>query len=145
MTKFFVMVVNVFSAYTGFSHFFVGITLIVWGECNMEMLNLAVAINKGYEETGFIAVVSSVVLCLTLVIPAACISRMIKLEQYEILILQQQHTRYHLIVPVMLVTVIAMVCFTVCNMHLNRRSALFFIAIYTGYLVFSFTVLRDAT
>jgi hypothetical protein len=41
------MVMNVFSAYSGISHFMVGISLMVWGADNMEMLNLAVAINKG--------------------------------------------------------------------------------------------------
>ena len=47
MVEFIVMVMNVFSAYSGISHFMVGISLMVWGADNMEMLNLAVAINKG--------------------------------------------------------------------------------------------------
>ncbi len=47
MVEFIVMVSNVFSAYTGFSHFIVGLTVMVWGTLNMEMLNLAVAIKKG--------------------------------------------------------------------------------------------------
>ena len=59
MVEFIVMVMNVFSAYSGFSHFMVGLTVMVWGASNMEMLNLAVAINKGEEEIGLIAVLSS--------------------------------------------------------------------------------------
>jgi Ca2+/Na+ antiporter len=58
MVEFIVMVMNVFSAYTGFSHFMVGLTLMVWGSDNMEMLNLAVALSKGEEEIGLIAVLS---------------------------------------------------------------------------------------
>ena len=58
MVEFIVMVMNVFSAYTGISHFIVGITLMVWGSDNMEMLNLAVSTAKGYEEIGLTAVLS---------------------------------------------------------------------------------------
>ena len=58
MVEFIVMVMNVFSAYTGISHFIVGITLMVWGSDNMEMLNLAVSTAKGYEELGLTAVLS---------------------------------------------------------------------------------------
>lgn len=58
MVEFIVMVMNVFSAYTGISHFMVGITLMVWGSDNMEMLNLAVSTAKGYEEIGLTAVLS---------------------------------------------------------------------------------------
>lgn len=47
MVEFIVLVMNTFSAYTGMSHFMVGLTFMVWGSDNMEMLNLAVAISKG--------------------------------------------------------------------------------------------------
>ena len=40
------------------SHFIVGLTLMVWGSDNLEMLNLAVAMGKGEEEMGTIAVMS---------------------------------------------------------------------------------------
>ena len=59
MVEFIVMVMLVFSAYTGFSHFIVGLTLMVWGASNLEMLNLAAAISKGQEEMGLIAVFSA--------------------------------------------------------------------------------------
>ena len=58
MVEFVVTVMNVFSAYTGMSHFMVGLTLMVWGSDNMEMLNLAIAIGKGEEEMALIAVLS---------------------------------------------------------------------------------------
>jgi len=78
MVEFIVMVMNVLAVYLGLSHFMVGLTLMVWGNSNMEMLNLAVAMTKGEEEMGFVAVLSSNVIAMTLVMPAACISRMIK-------------------------------------------------------------------
>jgi hypothetical protein len=58
MVEFIVCVMNVVSAYTGMSHFMVGLTLMVWGSDNMEMLNLALAISKGEEEMATIAVLS---------------------------------------------------------------------------------------
>ena len=87
MVEFIIIVMNVFSVYTGFSHFMVGVTLMVWGSDNMEMLNLAIAINKGQEEMATIAVVSCQILCLAFIIPLACLSRMISREQDEIQIL----------------------------------------------------------
>jgi Ca2+/Na+ antiporter len=93
MVEFIVLVMNVFSAYTGISHFMVGITLMVWGSDNIEMLNLAVATAKGLEELGLTAVLSSQVLCLTIVLPISCISRMIAHEQKEIQLLQLTHDR----------------------------------------------------
>lgn len=77
MVEFIVLIMNVFSAYTGMSHFMVGLTLMVWGSDNMEMLNLAIAIGKGEEEMATIAVLSCQILCMTLVIPVACVSRML--------------------------------------------------------------------
>lgn len=58
MVEFIVTVMNVFSAYTGMSHLMIGLTLMVWGSDNMEMLNLALAIDKGEEEMATIAVLS---------------------------------------------------------------------------------------
>ena len=84
MIEFIVTVMNVFSAYTGLSHFMVGMTLMVWGSDNMEMLNLAIAISKGEEEMALIAVLSCQILCMTFVIPMACISRMVSRNQTQI-------------------------------------------------------------
>lgn len=58
MVDFILFVMNVFTAYTGMSHLIVGLTLMVWGSDNMEMLNLAIAIGKGDEEMATIAVLS---------------------------------------------------------------------------------------
>jgi len=58
MVEFIVTVMNVFSAYTDTSHFMVGLTLMVWGSDNMEMLSLAISLGKGEEEMATIAVLS---------------------------------------------------------------------------------------
>lgn len=84
MVEFIIIVMNVFSIYTGMSHFMVGLTLMVWGSDNMEMLSLAIAITKGEEEMATLAVVSCQIICLALVIPLACMSRIVSREQPEI-------------------------------------------------------------
>lgn len=58
MCEFILEVMNVFCVYTGASHFLVGLTLMVWGSDNMEMLSLAIAIGRGEEEMATIAVLS---------------------------------------------------------------------------------------
>lgn len=58
IVEFIVSVMNVVTAYTNMSHFLVGLTLMVWGSDNMEMLNLAIAIGKGEEEMAMTALMS---------------------------------------------------------------------------------------
>lgn len=58
IVEFIVSVMNLFCDYTGISHFMVGLTLMVWGSDNMEMLSLAIAIGKGEEEMATVAVLS---------------------------------------------------------------------------------------
>ena len=43
---------------TGVSHMLVGLSLMVWGSDNMEMLSLSVAMARGEEEMATIAVLS---------------------------------------------------------------------------------------
>lgn len=45
----------------------------------------------------------------------------------------------------MLITVIVMACFFLCNMHLNRKCAVLFIAVYIAYIAYSYFVFGDAT
>lgn len=84
MIEFIIIVMNVFSVYTGLSHFVVGLTFMVWGSDNMEMLNLAIAIAKGEEEMATIAVISCQILCIAFIIPLSCLSRLASREQNEI-------------------------------------------------------------
>ena len=58
IVEFIVTVMNVFTAYSGMSHLMVGLTFMVWGSDNMEMLNLAICVKKGDEEMATIALMS---------------------------------------------------------------------------------------
>lgn len=136
MVEFIVICMNTFSAYTGVSHFMVGLTLMVWGSDNMEMLNYAVALSKGQEEIGLTAVFVCQVLCMTLVVPVACISRMVSHNSKEIQLLQEGHSRNALLVPVILVTSVVWVCFMQCNMHINRKVICLFTVMYISYIVY---------
>ena len=137
MVEFIVTVLNVFSAYTGMSHFIVGMTLMVWGSDTMEMLSLAIAIGIGEEEMATIAVLSCQILCLTLVVPVACLSRMLMREEFEIQVMQAHHNRGQLIVPVMILILVVFSGYIACNMHLNRKCVLLFAASYVSYIIYS--------
>lgn len=137
MVDFILFVMNVLTAYTGMSHLIVGLTLMVWGSDNMEMLNLAIAIGKGDEEMATIAVLSCQILCCTLVIPIACLSRMFQRSQFEIQVLQAHHTRAQLILPVMGVVMVVLAGYLHSNMHLNRKWCSVFSVVYFAYLLFS--------
>ena len=47
MCEFTLTVFNVFSVYTGLSHFLVGLTLMVWGSDNLELINVIIAMKNG--------------------------------------------------------------------------------------------------
>ena len=46
LAEFILTVFNVFQVYSGLSHFFVGMTLMVWGSDNLELINLAIAVKN---------------------------------------------------------------------------------------------------
>ena len=46
LCEFILTVFNVFSVYTGLSHFLVGVTLMVWGSDNLELINMAIAMKN---------------------------------------------------------------------------------------------------
>jgi len=52
MCEFILTVFNVFSVYSGVSHFFVGLTLMVWGSDNLELINYAIAVKNKQLEMG---------------------------------------------------------------------------------------------
>lgn len=49
MCEFILTIMNVFSVYTGLPHFLVGLTLMVWGSDNLEMLNMAISVKNNEE------------------------------------------------------------------------------------------------
>ena len=46
MCEFILTVFNVFSVYTGLGHFLVGLTLMVWGSDNLELVNMGIAMKN---------------------------------------------------------------------------------------------------
>lgn len=84
MCEFILTVFNVFSVYTGLSHFFVGLTLMVWGSDNLELINFTIAMKNKQLELGLSSVLTCQVICLIVIIPLACLLRMHSREQSEI-------------------------------------------------------------
>ena len=46
MCEFILTVFNVFSVYTGLSHFLVGLTLMVWGSDNLDLVNMGISLKN---------------------------------------------------------------------------------------------------
>ena len=76
LCEFILTVFNVFSVYTGLSHFLVGLTLMVWGSDQLEMINMAIAVKNCQCELGMTSVMSCQLICLIVIIPIAAIARM---------------------------------------------------------------------
>jgi Ca2+/Na+ antiporter len=93
MCEFILTVMNVFSVYTGMSHFLVGLTLMVWGSDVLELFNMIISVRKHQVELGMSSVLGCQVLCLLVIVPLACYMRMVMRDQTEIQILQAHHTR----------------------------------------------------
>lgn len=58
MCEFILTVFNVFSVYSGMSHFFVGLTLMVWGSDNLELINYTISMKNKQLELGLSSVMS---------------------------------------------------------------------------------------
>ena len=84
LCEFILTVFNVFSVYTGLSHFLVGLTLMVWGSDNLELINMAIAVKNDQVELGMTSVMSCKIICLILIVPIAAMVRMIAREESEI-------------------------------------------------------------
>ena len=76
LCEFILTVFNVFTIYTGLSHFLVGLTLMVWGSDNLELINMAIAMKNGQLELGITSINSCQIICLLLIVPIAAIARM---------------------------------------------------------------------
>lgn len=84
LCEFILTVFNVFSVYTGLSHFLVGLTMMVWGSDNLELINMAIAVKNDQVELGMTSVMSCQIICLILIIPIAALARMHARDQSEI-------------------------------------------------------------
>ena len=76
LCEFILTVFNVFSVYTGLSHFLVGLTLMVWGSDNLELINMSIAVKNSQMEIGMTSVMSCQLICLIVIIPIAAMARM---------------------------------------------------------------------
>ena len=63
MCEFILTIFNVFSVYSGLGHFLVGLTLMVWGSDNLELINMAIATKNGQVELGITSVMSCQIIC----------------------------------------------------------------------------------
>lgn len=88
LCEFILTVFNVFTIYTGLSHFLVGLTLMVWGSDNLEMVNMAIAMKNGQIELGITSIMSCQIICMILIVPIAALARMETRGESEIQVMQ---------------------------------------------------------
>lgn len=81
LSEFILTVFNVFSVYTGLSHFLVGLSLMVWGSDSLELINMAIAVKNSKVELGMASVICCQLICLIVVIPVAAMARMHSREE----------------------------------------------------------------
>jgi Ca2+/Na+ antiporter len=93
MVEFILTVLNAFAAYTNMSHFLMGLTIMVWGADNIELINLSIYMSKGEDEIGLLASLGSCVVSLLLVLPLAALLRMLERKDYDLAVFLQPHTR----------------------------------------------------
>ena len=58
MCEFILTVFNVFSVYTGLSHFLLGLTLMVWGSDNLDLVNMGISLKNQDMEVGLTALLA---------------------------------------------------------------------------------------
>jgi len=137
MCEFILTIFNVLSVYTGLSHFLVGLTLMVWGSDNLELVNMAIAMKNNNLEIGLTSILACQVICLILVIPFACMARMYKLERPEIQVMQSMHNRDMVVLPPLICSILCILIYWNRRMDLNRTSAALLMLIYMAYLAFN--------
>ena len=81
LSEFILTVFNVFSVYTGLSHFLVGLSLMVWGSDSLELINMAIAVKNSKVELAMASVICCQLICLIVVIPVAAMARMHQREE----------------------------------------------------------------
>ena len=137
MCEFILTVFNVFSVYTGLSHFLVGLTLMVWGSDNLDLVNMGISLKNQDMEVGLTALLACQVICLILIVPIACLLRLHSHESYEIQIMQMTHTRNTVVLPPLIVMICCLGIYWYRKMDLNRTSSALLILIYVTYLAFN--------
>ena len=143
MCEFILSVFNVFAAYTGLSHFFVGLTLMVWGSDVLEMINFTISLKNKQLELGMTSVLSCQLICLIVVIPLASFARMAQRGQTDIQIIQAQHSREIIVMPPLLIVLLSMFILLNNNMKLTRLNSTILMLIYFAYVAFTFALTSD--
>lgn len=116
------------------SHILIGTTLISWGSCSIEVINLTIAAKKNEMQLGLTSILSAVVLTFLIIMPFAMLFKMFKRGSSLIDILQINHTSHQLFLPVLLVSIVVGIVFWVSKMKVGRGGALILIASYLVYL-----------
>ena len=98
---------------------------------------MAIAVKNKCCELGMTSVMSCQLICLIVIIPIAAIARMYNRDEYEIQVLQTQHSRDMVVLPPLICSVLSFMIFMCQRMELDRMSSFFLIGIYGAYIFYS--------
>ena len=102
---FILTVVSVLSIYTSLSHILIALTIISWGACPIELINLIIATKKNELQIGLTAILSAIVMAFYLIIPFAFICKMIRRGSHEIQAISPIHSTHLYFLPALAVTI----------------------------------------
>lgn len=86
-TDYILKVVSVMSVYINLSHMFVGITIMSWGSCAVELINMSLSVKNNQMQMGLTSIISALVLAFLLIIPFAMLFKMMIRSSHELVIL----------------------------------------------------------
>jgi Ca2+/Na+ antiporter len=134
-TELILTIVSVLAQYTHLSHIFIGITVISWGSCLIELINLSVANKNAEGQMGITSILSAIVLQFLLIVPLAVIIKMYKRDTSSLAIFQPHHSIMAMFLPSIMVSVIVGLAFWYDKMALKRKGILVVSAAYGAFVI----------
>lgn len=117
-TEIILTIVSVLAQYSGLSHIFIGITVISWGSCLIEMINLSVATKAGEGQMGITSILSAIVLQFLLIVPMAVMIKMYRRDTQSLAIFQPHHSILALFLPAIMVSIVVGLAYWYDKMYL---------------------------
>ena len=81
-TDYILKIVDVLSIYINLPHIFVGITIMSWGSCAVELINMSIAAKKNEFQLGITSILSALVFAFLLLIPLSITAKILKRDSH---------------------------------------------------------------
>ena len=81
-TDYILKIVDVMSIYINLPHIFVGITVMSWGSCAVELINMSIAVKKNEFQLGITSILSALVFAFLLLMPISIFAKILKRDSH---------------------------------------------------------------